>query len=70
MSAVIGVGWPPGPWEMLLILFIALLFFGRRLPETGRSLGVGIKEFRRGLRGGPDRADSEGDGSESGGESS
>ena len=57
MNAVVGVAWPPGPWELLLIVFVALLFFGRRLPETGRSLGVGIKEFRRGLRSGPDPAD-------------
>lgn len=39
------------PMEMLLILGIALLLFGRRLPEVGRSLGKGIVEFKKGLKG-------------------
>jgi sec-independent protein translocase protein TatA len=34
-------------WELLLIFFIILLFFGaRRLPEIGSSLGKGIREFK------------------------
>lgn len=40
-----------GHWELLIILAIGLLLFGRRLPEVGRSLGRSIVEFRRGLRG-------------------
>lgn len=40
-----------GPWQLLIILIIALLLFGRRLPEVGRSLGRGIVEFRKGLHG-------------------
>ena len=40
-----------GTWEILLILFIVLLLFGgRRLPELAKSLGVGIKEFKRASR--------------------
>jgi sec-independent protein translocase protein TatA len=39
----------PGPFEMAVIAVIALLLFGRRLPEVGRSLGKGITEFKRGL---------------------
>lgn len=39
------------PFELLIILAIALLIFGRRLPEVGRSLGKGIVEFKRGLKG-------------------
>ncbi len=36
-----------GMWELLLIFFIILLFFGaRRLPEIGSSLGKGIREFK------------------------
>ena len=41
--------WVPGPWEMAIIAVIALLLFGRRLPEVGRSLGKGIVEFKKGL---------------------
>jgi sec-independent protein translocase protein TatA len=37
-------------WEILLILVFALLLFGRRLPEVGKSLGKGIVEFKKGLR--------------------
>lgn len=46
-------GWP----EMLLVLGIALLIFGKRLPEVGRSLGKGIVEFKNGLRGLKDEMD-------------
>lgn len=36
-----------GIWELLILLFIVLLFFGaKRLPEIGRSLGKGIREFK------------------------
>ena len=41
----------PGPPEMIIILVIAVLLFGKRLPEVGRSLGKGIIEFRKGIRG-------------------
>ena len=36
--------------EWAVILIIALLLFGRRLPEVGKSLGQGIKEFKKGLK--------------------
>lgn len=37
-----------GPWEILLVLFVVLLFFGaKRLPEIGSALGKGIREFKR-----------------------
>ncbi|MFQ5890281.1 MAG: twin-arginine translocase TatA/TatE family subunit [Gemmatimonadota bacterium] len=39
-----------GMWEILLILFVLLLLFGaKRLPEIGRSLGRGIREFKGSL---------------------
>lgn len=41
----------PGPMEMLIIGVIAVLLFGKRLPEVGRSLGKGIVEFKKGIRG-------------------
>jgi TatA/E family protein of Tat protein translocase len=35
------------PWHIILILLIALMVFGgRRLPEIGRSLGTGMREFK------------------------
>jgi TatA/E family protein of Tat protein translocase len=41
-----------GPLEILLVLGIALIVFGpKRLPELGRSLGRGIREFRGSISG-------------------
>ena len=41
----------PGPGEMLLILGVALLLFGGRLPEVARTWGHTLAEFRKGLSG-------------------
>jgi len=41
----------PGPMEMLVIGVVAILLFGKRLPEVGRSLGKGIVEFKKGING-------------------
>ncbi|MCZ8239013.1 MAG: twin-arginine translocase TatA/TatE family subunit [Leptospiraceae bacterium] len=39
-----------GPWEIALILFLALLLFGgKKLPGLAKDLGEGIREFRRSL---------------------
>ncbi|UMZ73154.1 twin-arginine translocase TatA/TatE family subunit [Natranaerofaba carboxydovora] len=36
-----------GPWELILVLIIALVIFGpKKLPELGRGLGKGLKEFK------------------------
>ncbi len=48
----------PGPTEMLIIGAIAVLLFGKRLPEVGRSLGKGIIEFKKGINGIEDDIDS------------
>ncbi len=38
------------PVHLLILLVIILLLFGaKRLPEMGRSLGKGIREFKEGL---------------------
>ena len=42
--------WMPGPVEIIVILLVGLLLFGRRLPEVGRSLGKSIVEFKKGIR--------------------
>ncbi len=40
-----------GLLEMMVVMGVAVLLFGKRLPEVGRSLGKGIIEFKKGLRG-------------------
>ncbi len=37
--------------EMIVVMGVAVLLFGSRLPEVGRSLGKGLIEFKKGLRG-------------------
>ncbi|MBI2987398.1 MAG: twin-arginine translocase TatA/TatE family subunit [Deltaproteobacteria bacterium] len=39
-----------GIWELLLILLIILVLFGRKLPELGEGLGKGIRNFRKSIR--------------------
>jgi sec-independent protein translocase protein TatA len=45
------IGGVPGWAEIVIVLFIALLLFGKRLPATMRSLGSSIVEFKKGVRG-------------------
>ena len=40
-----------GPMEMIMIAIVGLLIFGNRLPDVGRSLGKGLVEFKKGLKG-------------------
>jgi sec-independent protein translocase protein TatA len=41
-----------GTGEIILLLLLALLLFGaKRLPEIGRSLGTGMKEFKDSVTG-------------------
>lgn len=39
-----------GIWELLIILLLVLVFFGRKLPELGEGLGRGIRNFRKYIR--------------------
>jgi sec-independent protein translocase protein TatA len=52
--------WSPGPVEIIIILVVVLLVFGKRLPSVGRSLGRGIVEFKKGLKGVKDDVDKAG----------
>ena len=41
-----------GPMEIILVLVIALVLLGpKRLPEAGRSLGKGMREFKDSIKG-------------------
>jgi len=47
-----------GPWEIAVVLVLALLIFGpRKLPELGSSLGKSIRGFKRGMKDGHDEVD-------------
>ncbi len=48
---------PFGGPQLLLILIVGVLLFGKRLPEIGRSLGKGLTEFKKGLHGLEDELD-------------
>jgi sec-independent protein translocase protein TatA len=41
-----------GPMELIVVLVVALLIFGpKRLPDLGRSLGGGMREFKNSVMG-------------------
>lgn len=42
-----------GPAELIIVLVIALVILGpRKLPQVGRSLGTGMREFKQAVTGG------------------
>ena len=53
MAMLAMIGWT----EMAVIGVVAVLIFGRRLPEVGRSIGQGLLEFKKGLKGVKDDVD-------------
>jgi sec-independent protein translocase protein TatA len=47
LFAILGIG----PMEMVIVGVIAVLLFGKRVPEVARSLGKGVTEFKKGIQG-------------------
>ena len=54
MLAILGL---PGGSEWIIILIVALLLFGPRLPSVMRSIGKGVVEFKKGLKDVEDEVD-------------
>jgi sec-independent protein translocase protein TatA len=51
-----------GPLELVVVLVIALIVLGpKKLPEVGRSIGSGMREFKDSLSGSSDRDDDDED---------
>ena len=50
IPAFIGLG-GMHPMELAVVGIIALLLFGKKLPDVARSMGKGIVEFKKGIRG-------------------
>lgn len=38
-----------GPWEIIIVLFIVLLLFGKRLPSAMYSIGKSVTSFKEGM---------------------
>ena len=49
-----------GPMELLIVLIVALVIFGpKRIPEMGRSIGDGMREFKNSISGKQDKPELE-----------
>ncbi len=40
-----------GPWELVVVLLIVTLLFGKRIPDLARSVGRSVLEFKKGTEG-------------------
>ena len=57
MSPVFGMFGMPGGSELIIVLIVVLLLFGNRVPSVMRSMGRGIVEFKKGVKGIEDEVD-------------
>lgn len=61
----------PGGWEWIVIILVIVVLFGaKRIPEMGKSLGQGIRGFKKELRGEDDNSNDESEKSEKSNEKS
>lgn len=44
-------GMSVGPWQIVIIVLVVVLVFGKHLPRIGRQLGRGLGQLRRATRG-------------------
>lgn len=51
VSPLWAVFWNLGAPELLIFAFVMVLLFGHRLPSVMRSLGRGVVEFKKGVKG-------------------
>ncbi len=49
--------WTPGPLELGVILIVAVLVWGRKLPEIARGMGKSVSEFKKGIQEAKDTQD-------------
>ena len=45
------IAFSPGPFEIIVVVVLLIVLFGKRLPEVGKSLGKGFVEFKKGVKG-------------------
>lgn len=57
MTPLLALFFSQNPVDLIVLLGLGVLLFGRKLPEVGRYIGKGIVEFKRGLKGLEDDVD-------------
>ena len=52
---------PQGPELIIILIVVLLLFGGAKLPQLARSLGQAQNEFKKGMREGAEKSESDAD---------